>query len=155
MQYARRVRYRIAQLNIGTVRYPLESAEMHGFVSALDEINALAESSPGFRWRLTGDGNDATSLRPYDDDRIIVNMSVWDNLETLKNYVYNSAHTDYLRRRKEWFAAMRDAYTVLWWIPEGHTPTVAEAVERLEHLRAHGSTPYAFAFREPHPAPEQ
>jgi heme-degrading monooxygenase HmoA len=145
--------HHLAQLNIGTVRFPLESEGMRGFVDALDEINALAETSPGFIWRLTGDGNDATSLRPYDDDRIIVNMSVWTDLESLKNYVYKSVHADYLRRRKEWFEAMREAYTVLWWVNAGHTPTVAEAVSKLEHLRAHGSTAQAFAFRDPHPAP--
>ena len=144
----------LAQLNIAAVRFPLESQQMRDFVDALDPINALAESSPGFVWRLTGDGNDATSLRPFDDDRIIVNMSVWQSLEFLREYVYKSAHTDYLRRRKEWFEVMRDAMVVLWWIPEGHIPTVEEAKAKLEHLRQHGSSPEAFSFREPFPAPE-
>ena len=87
---------------------------MKEFVDALNDINALAEQSAGFVWRLTGDDDNATEFRPFDDDRIIVNMSVWTGLESLKNYVYNSAHTNYLRRRKEWFTIMREAYTVLW-----------------------------------------
>ena len=146
--------YQLAQINIATTRYPLGGPEMKEFVDALGAINALAESSPGFIWRLTGEGDNATEYRPYDDDQIIVNMSVWTDLEALKNYVYNSAHTDYLRQRKEWFAIMREAYTALWWIELGHTPSIEEAQAKLEFLRVHGSTPNAFAFREPFPAPE-
>ena len=87
-----------------------------------------------------GDGNDATSLRPFDDEMIIVNMSVWQNLERLKDYVYKSAHTDILKRRAEWFEKLQDIIVVLWWIPAGHEPTVQEAKERLEHLQRHGSS---------------
>jgi Domain of unknown function (DUF3291) len=146
------VTHHLAQINIGTARFPLDSLEMKGFMDALDEINALAEAHPGFVWRLKGEGNDATSLRPFDDDRILVNMSTWKDLESLREYVYRSAHTDYLRRRKEWFETMREAITVLWWVPAGHIPDVAEAKERLESLRDHGSTPRAFSFRETFPA---
>jgi hypothetical protein len=145
--------YQLAQLNIARMRFPLESPEMADFVNNLDRINELADSSEGFVWRLQGDGNDATSLRPFDDDFIIVNMSVWQNLESLKNYVYKSAHTDILKRRAEWFEKMRDAMVVMWWIPTGHIPTVTESKERLEHLRAHGSSAFAFSFREAFPAP--
>lgn len=127
---------------------------MKEFVDALNDINALAEQSAGFIWRLTGDDNNATEFRPFDDDRIIVNMSVWTGLESLKNYVYNSAHTNYLRRRKEWFTIMREAYTVLWWVESGHTPSIEEARAKLESLRVHRSTANAFAFREPFPAPQ-
>ena len=146
--------YQLAQINIATTRYPLGSTEMKEFVDALEAINALAESSPGFVWRLTGDDNNATEFRPFDDDRIIVNMSVWHDLESLKNYVYASAHTDYLRRRKEWFTFLREAYTALWWVEAGHTPSIEEAKAKLESLRVHGSTAAAFAFREPFPAPQ-
>jgi heme-degrading monooxygenase HmoA len=148
------VPHHLAQINIATTRYPLDSAEMKEFVDALEHINALAEQSAGFIWRLTGDADNATEYRPYDDDRIIVNMSVWTDLESLKNYVYNSPHTDYLRRRKEWFTIMREAYTALWWVEASHTPTMEEAKAKLESLRVHGSTPMAFAFREPFPAPQ-
>ncbi len=146
--------YQLAQINIATTRYPLDSAEMKEFVDALEHINALAESSPGFVWRLTGDDNNATEFRPFNDDRIIVNMSVWSDPESLKNYVYNSVHTDYLRRRKEWFTIMREAYTVLWWVESGHMPSIEEAKAKLESLRVNGSTVAAFAFREPFPAPK-
>ena len=146
--------HHLAQINIATTRYPLSSAEMKEFVDALEVINALAESSPGFIWRLAGDDNNATEYRPFDDDRIIVNISVWTDLESLKNYVYNSVHTEYLRRRKEWFEIMREAYTVLWWVKSGHTPDIEEAKAKLESLRVNGSTPAAFAFREPFPAPQ-
>ncbi len=139
---------------------------MIDFVSNLDRINELADSSEGFVWRLQGEGNDATSLRPFDDDFIIVNMSVWDNLESLKNYVYKSAHTDILKRRAEWFEKVQEAtmpagasygleaMVVMWWIPQGHIPIVSEAKERLEHLRLHGSSEFAFSFQKAFPAPE-
>ena len=147
--------HHLAQINIATTRYPLGSAEMKEFVDALEVINALAESSPGFIWRLTGEDDNATEYRPFDDDRIIVNISVWTDLESLKSYVYNSVHTDYLRRRKEWFEIMREAYTVLWWVEPGHTPDIEEAKAKLESLRVNGSTPAAFAFREPFTAPQR
>ena len=122
---------------------------MKDFVDNLDRINALAEASPGFVWRLMGEGNDATSLRPFPDDMVIVNMSVWVDLEHLREYVYKTAHAEILRRRKEWFESVKDAMVVLWWVPKGHIPTVEEAKHRLEHLRAHGSTPEAFTFTKP------
>jgi hypothetical protein len=147
--------YQLAQLNIARMRYPLESVEMADFVNNLDRINALADSSEGFVWRLQGEGNDATSLRPFDDDFIIVNMSVWQDLEGLKNYVYKSAHTDILKRRAEWFEKMQEAMVVMWWIPTGHIPTVQDSKERLEHLRTHGSSEFAFSFRDAVPAPSE
>ena len=146
--------YHLAQLNIGRILFPMDTPEMSGFKDNLDRINALADSSEGFVWRLVGDGsNDATSLRPFDDDTLLVNMSVWQNLEGLKNYVYKSVHTDYLKRRAEWFEKMQDVIVVLWWVPKGHIPTVQEAKERLENLRMNGSSEFAFSFREASPAP--
>jgi hypothetical protein len=146
--------HHVAQLNIAKMRFPLESPGMLDFVNNLDRINQLADSSDGFVWRLQGEGSDATSLRPFEDNFIIVNMSVWQNLESLKNYVYKSAHTDILKRRAEWFEKVQEAMVVMWWIPQGHIPTVTEAKERLEHLRAHGSSEFAFSFREAFAAPE-
>ena len=147
--------FHLAQLNIARMLFPLESPEMADFVNNLDRINELADSSEGFVWRLMGDGNDATSLRPFDDEMIIVNMSVWQNLERLKDYVYKSAHTDILKRRAEWFEKVRDAMVVMWWVPAGHEPTVQEAKERLEHLRMNGSSEFAFSFREAFPTPTE
>jgi Domain of unknown function (DUF3291) len=146
--------FQLAQLNIARMRFPLESPEMADFVNNLDRINGLADSSQGFVWRLQGESNDATSLRPFADDFIIVNMSVWDNLESLKQYVYKSAHTDMLKRRAEWFEKMSDAMVVMWWIPMGHIPTVTESKDRLEHMRNHGSSAFAFSIQKPFPSPE-
>ena len=145
--------YQLAQLNIARMRAPLESSVMAGFVALLDEVNALAERSVGFVWRLKGDGNDATSLRPFDDDYIIVNMSVWESLDDLRAYVYKSAHAAPLRRRREWFEHFDGAYMVLWWVEAGHVPTVGEAKQRLLHLEAHGPTAEAFTFKRSFPAP--
>lgn len=139
-------RCHLAQLNIGRMLAPIDSPVMVGFVAQLDEINALAERSPGFVWRLVGAGNNATSLRPFDDDFIIVNMSVWQDIESLKAYVYRSDHARVMRDRRKWFEKMGEAFVVLWWVPEGHIPTIEEAKQRLIHLREHGETPHAFTF---------
>jgi hypothetical protein len=146
--------YQLAQVNIGRILAPLDSPVMDGFVSQLDAINALADAAPGFVWRLQTEDGDATAIRPYDDDWILVNMSVWESPEALHAYVYRSGHADVLRRRREWFARMTDTYVALWWVPAGHRPSVAEAVARLEMLRAHGPTPDAFSFRQLFPAPD-
>ena len=128
------------------MKAPLESPVMAGFVARLDEINALADHSPGFVWRLqTGEGN-ATYLRPYDDDRILFNLSVWESIEHLRAYVYRSAHTEVLRNRHEWFTKFDGAYLALWWVPADHRPSVDEAKKRLAHLAEHGPTPFAFNF---------
>ena len=146
-------RYHLAQINIAELKAPLDSPQLKDFVDNLDRINALAESSEGFVWRLTGDGNDATSLRPLGDN-IIVNMSVWRDVESLRDYVYKSAHVEILRRKREWFTRPTEAIYALWWIPAGHEPTVAEAAERLQRLREQGSTAEAFNFGEAFSAPD-
>lgn len=146
--------FHLAQLNIGRMLYPLDDERMYGFVSRLDAINALAEASPGFVWRLVGDGNDATSLRPYPDDMMIVNMSVWDSVESLKTYTYKSQHATLFKDRKLWFEFPSKAHFAMWWVPAGHQPTVAEAKERLDHLQAHGPSPFAFTFKQHFAAPE-
>ncbi|HZW11720.1 MAG TPA: DUF3291 domain-containing protein [Noviherbaspirillum sp.] len=143
----------LAQVNIARARAPLEDPLMSGFVARLDEINALAEASPGFVWRLKTDDGNATALRPYDDERIMVNMSVWETPEHLKQYVYRSAHVQVMRERKAWFERFDDVYLALWWIPAGHIPTIDEAKERLRHLQLHGETEYAFSFASLFPMP--
>ena len=137
----------LAQVNIARMKAPLESPVMAGFVARLDEINALADRSSGFVWRLqTGEGN-ATYLRPYGDDRILFNLSVWESIEHLRDYVYRSAHVEVLRNRDEWFNKFESAYLALWWVPAGHRPSVDEAKKRLAHLAQHGPTPFAFTFK--------
>jgi hypothetical protein len=141
--------HHLAQLNVGTLRYPLDDPRTHGFTSMLDTLNEVADRAPGFVWRLVGDGgNDATAVRTSLGADVIVNMSVWDSRESLWNYVYRSGHLDVLRRRAEWFELPKTAFQVMWWIPAGHVPSVEEAVERLELLRAHGPSPSAFGFRD-------
>jgi hypothetical protein len=142
-------RHHLAQLNVGTMRFPLDDPRMHGFTSMLDTLNELADNAPGFVWRLVGDGaNDATALRTPLGDDVLVNMSVWEDRDALWQYVYRSGHLDVLRRRAEWFQPPRAPFQVMWWIPAGHLPTVDEAVERLHLLRAHGPSPTAFGFRD-------
>ncbi len=145
--------YELAQLNVAVMNEPLESPSMADFVASLDRINALAEQSPGFVWRLQTEEGDATALRPMGDD-VIVNMSVWKDVESLNDYVYRSAHVEIMHRRKEWFQRMKDAYMVLWWVPRGHRPTVQEAIARLERLRQEGPTGAAFNFRQAFAAPD-
>lgn len=139
----------LAQLNIGRLVGPTDSPEVAPFMEALDAINALAESSPGFVWRFQTEDGNATAERPFADDGILVNFSVWESVETLAEYVYRSAHTEFLKRRREWFHRMAEVHSVLWWVPVGHRPTTAEAVQRLDHLRAHGPSQHAFTFRHP------
>jgi len=145
----------IAQVNIGRMKAALEDPVMEGFVARLDEINALADRSPGFVWRLQTSQGNATYLRPFDDERILFNMSVWESIEQLKRYVYSTAHVDVLRQRHSWFEKFSGVYSALWWIPRGHVPSIDEAKKRLAHLEAHGPTPFAFTFKNAFPADEQ
>ena len=127
---------------------------MADFVAQLDTINQLAERSEGFVWRLKGDGNNATDLRPFDDERIIVNLSVWTSPQALQAFVFKSMHTEVMKDRRKWFEKPDGLMTVLWWVPAGHQPTVDEARQRLEYLNAHGSGPLAFTFRDVQPMPQ-
>ncbi|MFV2198073.1 DUF3291 domain-containing protein [Nocardiopsis sp. LOL_012] len=140
-------------MNIARMRAPLDDPAMSGFTDRLDGINALAEGSPGFVWRLVdGDGDDATGLRPFGDD-VIVNMSVWETVESLWNFTYRSGHMEPLRLRRQWFEHMGEAHAVLWWIPAGTVPTLDEAGERLDLLRTDGPSAEAFTFRSTFPPP--
>lgn len=146
--------HHIAQLNIATLLAPIDSPQLSGFVANLDRINALAEQSPGFVWRLQTEEGDATGIDYFGSDKI-VNLSVWESVEALHNYVYRSAHVEIMRRKKEWFRKMSEAYMVLWWVPDGHTPSIEEAAQKLNTLREHGPTPEAFTFKKSFPAPSE
>jgi hypothetical protein len=145
--------FHLAQVNIARARGPIESPVMAGFVALLAEVNALAERSPGFVWRLQTEAGDATALRPYADDRILVNLSVWRGVDELKAYVYRGAHAAVMRRRREWFERFDGFYLALWWVPAGHRPTVEEAVDRLARLERDGPGPAAFGFAQLFPPP--
>jgi hypothetical protein len=146
--------YQLAQLNIGVIKGPIDSPVMAEFVANLERINALAEASPGFVWRLKTDDGDATAIRPFEDENQLVNMSVWQDADSLRRFVYQSAHAPIMRRRREWFERVKEAYLVLWWVPRGHRPDVAEAIARLELLRQNGPGPAAFTFGVLYPPPD-
>jgi uncharacterized protein DUF3291 len=145
--------FHLAQFNVARLVAPLDSPELAGFVAQLGAINALAEAAPGFLWRFQTDAGDATALRPYEDERIIVNFSVWTTPEALHEFVYRTAHAAVMARRREWFERLTDAFLVLWWVPAGHHPTIQEAIAHLETLRRLGDSPEAFSFKRLFPAP--
>jgi len=138
--------WQVAQINVGTVLYPTDDPRLDGFMSRLDRVNALADESPGFVWRLQSDSGNATDIDVGGDPLFIVNMSVWDSVEALSAFVYQTAHRDVMLRRREWFARPEGAYQALWWLPAGHIPTPEEGLARLEHLREHGPSSQAFTF---------
>jgi heme-degrading monooxygenase HmoA len=145
--------FHLAEINIARLRAPLDDPSLAPFVAALESVNALADASPGFVWRLTGEGGDATDVRAFDDPDMLINMSVWESLEALAAFVYRAPeHRAIMRRRAEFFVRP-EVYTTLWWVPAGHRPTTAEGAERLEQLRRLGPGTGAFTFRQPFPAP--
>ncbi|PTP05200.1 DUF3291 domain-containing protein [Vibrio splendidus] len=138
---------KLAQLNIALAKYPLDAPEIKEFVDNLELVNGIAESSEGFIWRLKDESGDATNIQAFDDPNMIVNMSVWDSVDSLKNFMFRTHHRDFMRRKGDWFHRLPEDTYVLWWIEEDHIPTLEEAIERLEHLREIGDTPYAFTFK--------
>jgi hypothetical protein len=143
----------LGQVNIMRLRAPLDSPQLAAFVAALDPVNALAEQAPGFVWRLKTDDGNSTTLRIFEDDTLLVNMSTWRSLETMTDYVYRTAHAAIMRRRREFALPIVEASVALWWIPAGHRPTIVEAEERLGHLRAHGPTAFACGIKSPFARP--
>jgi hypothetical protein len=146
-------RFHLAQINIATFRKPVDAPDNADFFDNIDRINQIADTSPGFVWRLVGDGGDATDIRVFDDPQTLVNMSVWEGPAELGAFVYRSGHLEIMRRRTEWFDDM-ETWMVLWWIPAGEIPTIADARHRLDLLAKHGPTPDAFTFRQSFPAPQ-
>jgi hypothetical protein len=146
-------RHYLAQLNVGRMQAPLDSLVMEPFMSRLDEINGLADGSPGFVWRLKSDSGNATDIRVDDDPTLLFNLSLWDSIQSLRDFVYRSRHLDLLRRRREFFVPLGEEHLVLWWVPSGHFPSLQEARQRLGDLRARGATQDAFTLRAPFAAP--
>lgn len=140
--------WHVAQVNIALPVEPLDSPALEEFVALLEPVNALADAAPGFVWRLQTEDGDATAIRAFGDDRLIVNMSVWESIEALWNYVYDDGHLRAMRRRREWFTRMAESHLALWWLPAGELPSVADAERRVERLRAKGPTPFAFTFKQ-------
>jgi hypothetical protein len=148
------VTFQLAQCNIVKLKAPLDSPVVAGFVAALDPINALADTAPGFIWRLKTDGGNATSIRVFADDQILLNLSVWESMEALTQYVYRSGHKDVLRQRRSWADKFEGVQSAMWWVEAGVMPEPAEAVERLEHLQRVGPSDYAFTFQRRFRAPD-
>jgi len=146
--------WKLAQLNVARPLQPLDAPALADFVAALEPVNALADASPGFVWRMQTERGDATEVRWGGDDELVVNLSVWSSVLALADFVYGGDHLAVMRRRREWFGPMDRSVTVLWWIPAGHRPTLGEAAERLNALRQHGPSPFAFTFRAAFPAPD-
>lgn len=152
--------FELAQVNIGRLVAPLDHAQLVGFVSLLAPVNAAADAAPGFVWRLQSDDGDATSIKAFEWDAghsvgVIVNMSVWTGVDELATFVFGEMHREVLRRRREWFHRMSEAYTVCWWVPAGHRPTTDEAEDRVRNLRVNGSNPRAFTLRDSYPRPDE
>jgi heme-degrading monooxygenase HmoA len=145
--------YQLAQINISRLLAPLDHPQISDFVAQLAPVNALADISPGFIWRLQSESGNATDLAYNDDPFVIVNMSVWESLESLRAFTYQSHHLQVFRDRSQWFEKSELPMYCLWWVAEGHVPTIAEGRERLEHYQKHGSTPFAFWFSQWFPAP--
>lgn len=146
----------VAQLNVARLLNPLDHERTAAFVAALGPINELAESSEGFVWRLTDDegaSSSYVSVEGIDDPLMIVNYSIWEDVDSLRQFVYRTVHTDYMRRRREWFERPIEAYSVCWWIPAGSVPSVADAYARLHHLRAHGPSETGWSLNRPLPPP--
>jgi len=147
--------YHLAQVNIAKARAPLDHPVMKGFVDQLDHINRLAESSPGFVWRLQSDEGDATAIRAFDDPLIIVNLSLWESVEALREYVYGGEHLAVLRQKRDWMEKLPSPSLALWWLPAGELPDVLMARCKLEQLQAQGASPEVFTFARPFPMPER
>jgi hypothetical protein len=153
------MRYELAQINVGRLTAPLDDPVLANFVAALDPINAVADRAAGFVWRLQTEDGNATSIQAFvwdagDSSGVIVNMSVWTDIEHLAAFVYGEMHRQILRRRREWFQPMTEAFTACWWVPAGERPTTDDAEDRIRHLRSHGPTPRAFTLRDHFPAPD-
>jgi hypothetical protein len=145
--------WHLAQFNLARAIAPIDGPELAEFVGGLERVNALAEVAPGFVWRLAGGDATAPAAADAQDPRLLFNMSVWTSAEALFDYVYKSEHTAFMLKRRQWFEKPAQPHLVLWWVPAGHIPTVAEGLERLERLRSTGPSPEAFSFKQRYPAP--
>jgi uncharacterized protein DUF3291 len=140
--------YHLAQINIARMLAPIDDPIMAEFAAQLAPVNALADGSPGFVWRLQTESGDATGIQVYDDDMIIVNLTVWESAKALREFVYRNAHYGVLRDRKHWFEKFDGPYYAMWWVPAGQLPGIEEGKARLEYLRQHGDSAYAFSFKK-------
>ena len=147
--------WHLAQINIGRLAADEGDPRVQPFFDELDRINALADVSPGFVWRLQSESGNATEFKPTADPRFIVNLSVWESSESLFEFVYRSAHTPVMARRREFFERLSGAHQALWWVPAGHQPSIDEGLARIWHLEHYGPTAHAFTFKARFAAPDE
>lgn len=147
------ITHHLAQINVARLIAPKGDARVQPFFDALDAINAIADASPGFVWRLADDSGNATGINPSPDDRLLINISVWESAEALFGFVYRSAHAGLIGQRRDWFERFDGAFQALWWVPAGQHPTVADGLGRLWLLDRHGPSPSAFGFKSQFPPP--
>lgn len=140
------IKHNIAELNVGRLRYPIGDGRVADFVNNLNRVNAAAERSPGFVWRLKDDNGSATSMAAEDDPLLIPNLSVWEDVPSVEAFVFQTVHKRFYQRRAEWFEVMERMHFVMWPVPLGHEPTLIEAYERLDHLNRYGSSDKAFGW---------
>ena len=137
---------KLSELNVGYALYPLDDPRMAGFMDNLDRINTLAERAPGFVWRMKSDSGNATDIAVPGDAEMISNLSVWEDVASLGAYVFNTVHAQFYNRKERWFVQMERPHFVMWWVADGHIPTLQEAMERLKYLQDNGSTDHAFGW---------
>lgn len=145
--------FHLAQINIALMKAPLNDPIMVEFADALSEVNAIADQSSGFIWRLQTASGNATDIRAYPDPKMLVNVSVWRDVESLKTYVYKSLHGEFFVRRRQWFEKYQGEHFAMWWIPANHRPTAEEGKTKLEYLALHGDSAEAFTFAKPYSSP--
>lgn len=141
--------HQLAQINIAQARDAMDSDSMKGFIERLNEINSIADNAPGFIWRLQSEEGDATAIRAFDNPLLLINMSVWEDIESLKTFVYKTSHVELIQDREAWFGKMLQAHQALWWVPRGHIPTIEEGKQKLDYLQQHGPGKAAFTFAKP------
>jgi hypothetical protein len=144
--------YHLAQINVALMKAPIDDPIMAEFAAALDEVNAIADQSPGFIWRLQSPSGNATDIRAYAESKMLVNLSLWQSVEQLKVYVYQSLHSEFFVRRRQWFEKYQGEHFAMWWVPAGQVPTIEEGKAKLDYLSQHGDSPKAFTFSKPFPS---
>ena len=142
--------FQLAQINIGELIAPIDDPLVSEFVDNLDAINELAEKSPGFVWRFKDESNSAVNVQLFENPNQIINMSVWEDLDSLKHFAYETKHVEFFKKRALWFKKMKEPHMCFWWIHQGSYPTPEEGIKRLMYFREHGDTEYAFSFKRPY-----
>jgi len=138
----------LAELNIGRLRHPLGDRRAAGFFNNLDRVNEIGERMPGFDWRFTDPSGKATLAQFGNDQMIVPNLSVWESVEALEKFVWQTVHADFYKMRAHWFEKSTKPNFVMWWVAEGHRPDLQEAIERLAHYTDHGPSDFAFGWAE-------